>query len=447
MPSINEIEKIVSDYEKRIEKLKNLEKELNKLDTKDFEKETIEIKKKLKDPRSLEKVEEEIVKLEKKIQDNKNKVIKEEEIKIEPISQNTEIPRNFPYELTPDYKNIGLIGSGGFARVFRANRISDGKEVAVKIPITLDRSIGKSFMREMNTWTKLKHQNIVELYDHNILPVPYFEMEKCDTSLETISKPINFEKALWIIFNTAEGLKYAHNIKIAHRDMKPQNILLREGMPKVSDWGLSKLTAESKTSTMAAFSPVYAAPEHISKKFGEKDEQTDIWQLGIIFYELITGKLPFQGDDITEISMNIVNNDFIPPSKINSEFEKADSIIQKCLQKEKSKRYKNIEELQRDLAKILKIEYKNSLKKSQDIKNFSKSAYYCGELLVVNLKISKKKDAYKFAMDMQKYSDDNIKEQLNRFVKELEERIENNLEINEQLIEKADIMVHKIRVK
>jgi serine/threonine protein kinase len=445
MPTFNEIEKIVEDYERKIEKLKNLEEQLEKLDTKGFEKETSEIKKRLKDPKSIEKVEGDIRKLKNKIEESKKKVEEPEEPVKEP--QRPDTPRHFPYELTPDYKNIGLIGTGGFARVFRANRRSDGKEVAVKIPISLDRSIGKSFMREMNTWTKLKHQNIVELYDHNILPVPYFEMEKCDSSLDIISKPIDLEKALWIIFNVAEGLKYAHNEKIAHRDMKPQNILLREGIPKISDWGLSKLTAESKTSTMAAFSPVYAAPEHISpEKFGAKDEQTDIWQLGVIFYELVTGKLPFQGDDFINISLGIVNKDFIPASELNINAEKVDNIIKKCLQKEKANRYKNMEELQRDIAKVLNIEYKSSLKESNDVKDLSKSAYYCAELLVVNMKIGEKKDVYKYATDMLKYAKDSIKNELSGLVKELEEIIENNLDINEQLIEKADIIVHKIRM-
>ena len=105
-----------------------------------------------------------------------------------------------------------------------------------------------------------------------------------------------------------------------------------------------------------------------------------------------------------------------------------------------------MEELQKDLAKVLNIEYKNQLKKSQDVNNLSKSAFFCGELLLVNMKIGQTKDAYKYATDMLKYAQENIKDELSNLCKELEERIENNLDINEKLTEKADIIMHKIRI-
>jgi hypothetical protein len=117
------------------------------------------------------------------------------------------------------------------------------------------------------------------------------------------------------------------------------------------------------------------------------------------------------------------------------------------LQKEKSKRYKNVEGLQKDLANVLNIEYKNSLKESQDMNNLSKSAYFCGELLIVNMKIGEKKDAYKYASDMLKYAQDDVKDELDSLCKDLEAIIENNLGINEQVIEKADILMHKIRME
>lgn len=443
MPKFNEIEKIVEDYERKIEKLKYLEEQLKKLDAKGFEKETSEIKKHLKDPKSLEKVEGDIRKLKNKIEESKKKV---EESKEEPVKepQRRGTPRHFPYELTPDYENAGLIGKGGFARVFRANRKKDNAEVAVKIPISIEKSIGKSFLREMENWTKLKHQNIVELFDYNVLPLPYFEMELCDTCLETILKPMEIEKAAWMIFNIAEGLKFAHNKHIIHRDIKPQNVLLKKGIPKISDWGLSKLIAESKTSTMtsAALSLKYAAPEQISKKFGAKDEQTDIWQLGTIFYELVTGRPPFEGDDLGEIGFSIVTEPIVLPSEINEKFARVDNIVAKCLQKEKTKRYKNMVELQRDLVKVFEYEIEITEVK----KDPTRTAYLSGELLLINMKIEEKRDAYKYAMDMLKYAKDSIKNELSGLVKELEEIIENNLDINEQLIEKADIIVHKIRM-
>jgi len=104
-------------------------------------------------------------------------------------------------------------------------------------------------------------------------------MELCDQSLANLPKPMDVDKAAWIIFNIAEGLKYAHSKGIIHRDLKPQNILLKDGIPKISDWGLSKVLAESSSATATkAFTPLYAAPEQI--KGEDKDERTDIWQLG-----------------------------------------------------------------------------------------------------------------------------------------------------------------------
>jgi len=443
MPTIEDIEKLTNTYEKRIQRLKNLEKELETLNTKGFEKEVTEIKKHIKDPKSLEKIEEDFKDLKIKINEKENKDRIKKQLDSSPKSPLGYT--NFPDELTPYYINPRLIGKGGFARVFKVNRIKDNAEVAIKIPISRDPSIGKSFIKEIENWTKLKHNNIVEIFDYNVLPIPYFEMELCDSSLETMIKPMEIDRASWLIFNIAEGLKYAHNKKIIHRDIKPQNILLKKGIPKISDWGLSKLTTENKTSSMVAFSPVYAAPEHISKKFGNKDEQTDIWQLGIIFYEIVTGKLPFEGDDISEIGFKIVSEDYIPPSRFNVEAKKVENIIINCLQKEKEKRYKNIEMLQRELARVLNIEYKILLTESQNINNYSKSAYFCGELLLINMKIGEKKDAYKYATNMLKYAKEDSKEELKNLCKELEERIENDLDINEKLIQKAEIIMHKTR--
>ena len=243
-------------------------------------------------------------------------------------------PKTFPPELAEDYEEVEYIGKGGFARVFKAKR-KDGKVVAVKIPISLDEATGKSFIREIENWTKLNHGNIVRVYDYNILPIPYFEMELCDCSLADIKKPIEPEKAAWLIFNIAEGLKYAHSKGIVHRDLKPQNIMLKDGIPKISDWGLSKVMTESTSTSVTAFTPYYAAPEQIAG--GDKDERTDVWQLGIIFYELVTGELPFRGDNVVEVGMAIATKQLIPPSGINPEAKDVEPIIMKCLEKDKAK--------------------------------------------------------------------------------------------------------------
>ena len=374
--------------------------------------------------------------------------IQEEPVKLGIREKKPRIYYSFPPELLQYYENPILIGQGGFARVFRVKRKKDGKEVAVKVPISLDVSVGKSFIKELENWTKLRHENIVEVYDYNVLPIPYFEMELCDENLDDMEKPMEIERAAWITFNIAEGLKYAHKKGIVHRDLKPKNILLKKGIPKITDWGLSKLTAESRSSSIQAFSPSYAAPEHIlPNRFGDKDERTDIWQLGVILYELVTGKLPFEGEDFIEVTHRIIEEDFVPPSELNEEAEKVEHIINRCLKKKREERYQSIDELQKDIAEVLNIEYKTQLKESLQEKNLSRSAYYCGELLLINMKVEEIHDAYKYATDLLRYSEGEIKETLEKLCKELKERIENNLGIPEELIEKAKLIVHKMRMK
>lgn len=352
-----------------------------------------------------------------------------------------------PLELAEEYEEVEYIGTGGFARVFKAKRKKDGKLVAVKIPISLDPATGKSFIKELMNWTKLDHENIVKVYDYNILPIPYFEMELCDCSLADIPKPVSLEKAAWIIFNVCEGLKYAHKQKIVHRDLKPHNIMLKDGIPKISDWGLSKVMTESMSTSVTSFTPYYASPEQITNR--PKDERTDIWQLGVIFYELVTSDLPFKGENLMEIGMAIVTQQPTPPSKLNPEAKEVEPIITKCLEKDPNNRYQSVEELQKDLAKFLGISYQQSLKLSISSKDFSRSAYYCGELLLVSLKIGDVVSAYKFASDLVNYAEEELKPLIANLCNELKFWLNRNIsgDALDSLIKKADILVHKIRVK
>jgi len=165
----------------------------------------------------------------------------------------------------------------------------------------------------------------------------------------------------------ARGLRYAHGKGIIHRDLKPSNILLKDDIPKLSDWGLSKVRSESRLTTSISMSPMYAAPEQYSPKaFGKSDERTDIFQFGIILYELTTGELPFKGEDLNEISFAITNETLKPPSKVNPEAIDIEPIVLKCLQKKKEDRYQSIAELQSDLASFLGVDFKKSLTLSRN---------------------------------------------------------------------------------
>jgi eukaryotic-like serine/threonine-protein kinase len=254
----------------------------------------------------------------------------------------------FPNELESKYTEIKYIGRGGIAWVFSARRKSDAMMVAVKIPISFDEMTGKSFLNEIAAWETLRHPNIVKVTAVNILPVPFVEMEYVPDALEAIEKPIPVWKAVHLIRGVTDGLKYAHAQGFIHRDIKPHNILLdKDFVPKITDWGMSKVLAnEVKKSSIAGFSLSYAAPEQVSpSEFGRTDERTDIYQLGVVFYELVTGSVPFGGESIVEVGNAILREQPIPPSEFNSDAAVVEKIIQKCLEKDPAKRYQSASEL------------------------------------------------------------------------------------------------------
>jgi parallel beta-helix repeat protein len=254
----------------------------------------------------------------------------------------------FPKELESKYTEIKYIGRGGIAWVFSARRKTDGIKIAVKIPISFDEITGKSFLNEIAAWETLRHPNIVEVTAVNILPVPYVEMEYVPKALENIEKPLPIWKAVHIVSGIADGLRYAHKHGFIHRDIKPHNILLNEEfVPKITDWGMSKvLTTELKKSSIAGFSLAYAAPEQVSpSEYGRTDERTDIYQLGVVFYELVTGSVPFGGEGIVEVGNAILREQPIVPSEFNSDAAAVEKIILTCLKKDPSERYQTAEEL------------------------------------------------------------------------------------------------------
>jgi len=262
----------------------------------------------------------------------------------------------FPPELEGRYMDIRHIGRGGVAHVFAAHRKSDNRLVAVKIPISFDEVTGKCFLNEIAAWQTLRHKNIVEVLEVNILPVPYVEMEYVPGSLEVVTKPLPVWKAVHLVHGIADGLAYAHAHGIIHRDIKPHNILVTgEFVPKITDWGMSKVIATTmEKSSVAGFSLSYAAPEQVSPaEFGRTDVRTDIYQLGALFYELVTGSIPFGGESIVEVGNAIVREDPTPPTEYNPEAEAVEKIILKCLAKNPADRYQSADELLDALSRYL----------------------------------------------------------------------------------------------
>jgi hypothetical protein len=261
----------------------------------------------------------------------------------------------FPPELADTYAGAVFVGSGGLARVFKAKNLRTGQTVALKIPIQHDENTGKAFLKEIIGWEGLSHENIVKVSAANILPVPYVEMEFINRTLAEVEKPLPMGKAARICRDIALGLQFAHDRGIIHRDIKPQNILVTpEGVPKITDWGMSKVTGVTGLPTITGFSLAYAAPEQLAPQtFGETDQRTDIYQMGCVLYELVTGAVPFPGSDMAQVSSRIISQRPDLPSSTNPSLQPLDTVIMRCLEKKPGDRYQNVRDLIMDLEEYL----------------------------------------------------------------------------------------------
>ncbi len=351
----------------------------------------------------------------------------------------------FPPELDHLYFDAVFLGKGGFARVFRAKRVSDGHTVAVKLPLYTDGNTGKSFLKEIQTWERLKHRYIVELYDMNILPIPYLETEFVeDGNLDGVKKPLSTEEAAEIISQITQGIEYAHSKGVLHLDIKPGNILVtRDFVPKLTDWGLARIRGESRYSGDMAFSPLYAAPEQISpSKFGKCDERTDIYQIGVLFYELVTGKTPFHRDDIASVGMAILMEEIVPVSAFNPEAAKFEEIIMKCLARRKEERYQNATELLESLKHHLRETYRTALKES--FGNQGRSAYYCGQLFALHARLNEPVEALKYCLDLRDCTHGELRDELDELAQEIKLRIKEQVPLGEELVSRMESTTHRI---
>ena len=250
----------------------------------------------------------------------------------------------FPKELLERYEVEVLIGRGGISQVFRCLRKSDGRTVAVKIPILSDEKTGRSFLEEMKILEGISHPNIVRVFSANILPVPYVEMEYYPDSLKNIEFPLEKEIAVDMMIQILKGLEFAHKKGIIHCDIKPGNILINDDfIPAVSDWGLGIIEGNKTTD---GYSPGYAAPEQIRPEiYGIPDRRCDIYQAGLLFYEIITGIMPFKAKDPAKNENAIINITPKPPSEYSDALPEYDDIIMKCLNKDPAKRFGSVSEL------------------------------------------------------------------------------------------------------
>jgi len=211
-------------------------------------------------------------------------------------------------------------------------------------------------MKEMRFWEDLTHPNIVKVHSVNILPVPFVEMEYLPRTLEELEKPLPVETAARIAAGIAAGLAYAHEQGVIHRDIKPRNILLSADLtPKITDWGMSTTLERTRDTSIAGFTLAYAAPEQIApKEFGKTDARTDIYQLGVVFYELVTGRTPFAGEGLAGFAGAVLREQPAPPSQIKAGLEELDPIILACLAKDPADRYQSAREVQAAIETLMR---------------------------------------------------------------------------------------------
>ena len=267
------------------------------------------------------------------------------------------------------YEIIKEIGSGGMSDVYLALDTVLQREVAVKVlkgdmsddPVSLER-----FKREANTLTKLSHPNAVDVYDvgdedntHYIV----MEYVKGYTLKQLIKRrgALPYKEAVWIMKQVSAALLEAHKNGIIHRDIKSQNILIKaDGTVKLADFGIAVLNNTMQLTSKGAVlgSVHYLAPE--LAKGGQADMQSDIYSLGIVFYELLTGDVPYKEDTPIKIALDHVNKNVPSVRKFNPEIPiSVSNIVVKATSRNKSDRYENMALMLKDLNRCLSKEAKN----------------------------------------------------------------------------------------
>ncbi|MBD5644912.1 Stk1 family PASTA domain-containing Ser/Thr kinase [Clostridium botulinum] len=260
------------------------------------------------------------------------------------------------------YELLEKVGEGGMATVYKAKCHYLNRFVAIKIlkeQFCSDKEFVEKFKREATSVASLSDNNIVNIYDvgseNNI---HYIVMEYVDgkTLKELIVEKgkIDPKETVRISKQIASALVCAHRNNIIHRDIKPHNILVtKEGIVKVTDFGIAKASnsATITNSSKVMGSAHYFSPEQAKGSF--VDSRTDIYSLGIVMYEMLVGKVPFDGESPVSVAVKHIQNEVIAPKEIDDKIpESLNSLVLKCLEKNPVKRYQTIKNLEEDLARI-----------------------------------------------------------------------------------------------
>jgi len=259
------------------------------------------------------------------------------------------------------YEIVGKVGTGGMSDVYKAKDHTLGRFVAIKVlkeEFSEDTNFVTKFRSEAQSAAGLEHPNIVNIYDvgsengiHYIV-MEYVEGITLKTYIEKKGQ-LNYKETLSIAIQVGRGIQAAHAKNIVHRDIKPQNIIIStDGKVKVTDFGIARAVSENTIHSDVMGSVHYASPEQARN--GYVSNKSDIYSLGIVMYEMVTGRVPFDGDSTVAVAIQHLQDEMVPPSTYAPNLPiSLEKIIQKCTQKSPDRRYDSMESLLIDLRKSL----------------------------------------------------------------------------------------------
>ncbi len=289
------------------------------------------------------------------------------------------------------------IGEGGMGEVYLAHDSRLERRVAIKVlPVEAccDPEKEKRFMQEARTASALNHPNIITIHDigkHDGRTYIATELVDGEILRHRIERnEISLIECVVIAEQIASALSAAHDAGIVHRDIKPENIMIRkDGYVKVLDFGLAKISAfaggaEAETVRLVRTNPGivlgsvrYMSPEQARGK--DVDQRSDIWSLGVVLYEMLTGKLPFEGETVSDTLANIIHLDPEPLTDLlGDEFHDLQRIIRRALEKDRDERYQTIKDLYLDLKEIRRELEQSSSGENVSPRNFTKSGIVYG---------------------------------------------------------------------
>lgn len=260
------------------------------------------------------------------------------------------------------YEILEKIGSGGMSVVYKAKCHTLNRLVAIKVlkeEFASDENFVSKFKMEAQAAARLSHPNIVNVYDvvdEENLHYIVMELIEGITLKSYIEKKelLDSKEAIGIAIQVAQGIAAAHEQHIIHRDIKPQNMIIsKDGKVKVADFGIARAVSSQTVNSSAAVGSVhYISPEQARGGYG--DERSDIYSFGITLYEMVTGRVPFEGDNTVAVALAHLEDPVVPPGDYNPQvYPGLEDIILKCTKKKPDRRYGSMEEVIHDLHRVL----------------------------------------------------------------------------------------------